>query len=349
MRKFCRIVSIKGSSPPSDIQYQYINMASRKSKTAIVSGACSGIGLALTKHMLAKEDVQWRVVLADIRPEAWESVSSSLDGTRTKYVKTDVASWEDDAALFKEAYNWETPGFPTRRIDFFAANAGTGDKEFVLQPFDLDEEPQKPNTVCMDVNITSVLYGLKLFIHYARKTKRDLASSPGEFKSFNPKVVITASCVGQYPFPIAPQYTASKHACVGFTRSVGEPLLRHENIAVNCIMPAFVATPIIPGRLNELWPKEYITPLSTMCRAYDELIDVDGKVKQDGKSDGKNGVLKTAQSVECVVERLFYRTHVPPADESQAFLLRESTEDGLWGTAIKEAAAQRAGMGGLST
>lgn len=317
-------------------------MPSRPSKTAIVTGACSGIGLALTKHLLAKDDVNWRVVLADIRPQAWEAIQSSLDCTRTKFIATDVASWDDNVALLKEAYDWETPGFPTHRIDFFAANAGTGDKEHVLQPFDLDAEPSKPNTLCMDVNITSVIYELKLFIHYSRKTKRELSSAPESLKLFNPKMVITASCVGQYPFPIAPQYTASKHACVGFTRSVGEPLLRHENIAVNCIMPAFVATPIIPGRLSEIWPKEYLTPLSTMCRAYDELADVAGSVTQDGKSDGKDGEVKRGQSVECVVDRLYYRTHVPPADESQAFLLRESTEDGLWGKAIKEALGERA-------
>lgn len=317
-------------------------MAPKQSKTAIVTGACSGIGLVLTKHLLAKEDVNWRVVLADIRPEAWEAIKSSLNNTRTKFIATDVASWDDNATLFKEAYNWETPGFPTNRIDFFAANAGTGDKEHILQPFDLDAEPSKPNTLCMDVNVISVLYGLKLFVHYSRKTKRDLSSSPEDLNLFNPKVVITASCVGQYPFPIAPQYTASKHACVGLTRSVGEPLLRHENIAVNCIMPAFVATPIIPGRLSEMWPKGYLTPLSTMCRAYDELTDVEGRVVQDGKSDGKDREVKSGQSVECVIDRLYYRTHVPPADESQAFLLRESTEDGLWGKAIREAMGEAA-------
>jgi len=322
-------------------------MAAKTRKTAIITGACSGIGLALTKHLLAKSDVEWRVVLADIRPEAWEEVKSSLDANRVKFIKTDVAVWEDDAHLFKEAYNWETEGFPQHRIDFFAANAGTGDKEHVLQPFDLDEEPQKPNTLCMDVNITAVLYGLKLFVHYARKTKRELAQSdsakgaaPTQQPPFNPKMVITASCVGQYPFSIAPQYAASKHACVGLARSVGDPLLRHENIAVNCIMPAFVATPIIPGRLAQMWPQEYLTPLSTMCRAYDELADVDGKVVQDGKSDGKDGVVKVGQSVECVIDKLYYRTHVPPADESQAFLLKESGHDGLWAKAIAERMAE---------
>jgi hypothetical protein len=106
---------------------------------------------------------------------------------------------------------------------------------------------------------------------------------------------------------------------------------------VNCIMPAFVLTNIIPAPLAKAWPKDYVTPLGTMMRAYDELIEVEGKVVGDGKSDGVNGIVKTAMSVECVVERLFYRTHVPPADESQAFLVAEAGEDGLWGRGLKEA------------
>lgn len=313
------------------------NQTSPRLKTAIVTGGCSGIGLALVQHLLAKQDQRWRVILADIRQEAYEAISSSLDKDRTLFIHTDVASWDDNANLFKKTWEWESNGASSHCIDFFAANAGTADKEFVGQEFDLEAEPQKPNLLCMDVCTTSVIYGLKLFIHYARKTRQSLQDPSG----FNPKVVITASCVGQYPFAIAPQYAAAKHACVGYTRSVGDSLLRHDNIAVNCIMPAFVATNMVPKPLVDLWPKEYLTPLSTMLRAYDELIDVQGKVNQDGKSDGEDGKVKTAKSVECVIDRLFYRTSVGPADKSQAFLLNEATEDGIWGVGLKAALEER--------
>jgi 15-hydroxyprostaglandin dehydrogenase (NAD) len=298
-------------------------------KTAIVTGGCSGIGLALVHHLLGKQDQKWRVVIADIRQDAYEAISSTLDKERTLFVHTDVANWDDNANLFKKAYEWETKGTSNKRIDFFAANAGIADREIVGEQYDLDADPQKPNTVCMDVCITSVIFGLKLFIHYARKTKRDLQDS-----SFHPKVVITASCVGQYPFPIAPQYSAAKHACVGYTRAVGDSLYEHDDITVNCIMPAFVLTNIVPKPLVELWPKEYVTPLSTMMRAYDELIDIEGRVSRDGKSDGEDGKVKTAKSVECVIDKLFYRTHVAPADQSQAFLVTEATERGVWGKGL---------------
>jgi 15-hydroxyprostaglandin dehydrogenase (NAD) len=158
-------------------------------KTAIITGACSGMGLSLTEHLLSLPSSPWRIVMADIQPPP---SSLQLDMNRALYVKVDVSSWADNAALFKAAYNW--PGDANGRIDFLAANAGTADKESVYGEFDLDAEPEMPNLKCVEVNLLSVFYALKLFIHYARKARRDLKGG----EAFNPKMVITASCVGQY-------------------------------------------------------------------------------------------------------------------------------------------------------
>lgn len=302
-------------------------MSLSPTKTALVTGGCSGIGLALVQHLLAKTDTKWNVVIADINEASYQALSKDLDLSRTTFILSDVSSWDSHAALFKKAFEWA----PNRRIDFFAANAGIADREAIVGgDYDLDTEPQKPNLQCIDVDLYGVLYGLKLFVHYTRKSKK--ASS----EEFYPKMVITASCVGQYPFAVAPQYAAAKAGCISLTRSTGIPALKHEGIAINCIMPAFVVTNIIPEYLASNWPKEYHTPLGTMMRAYDELIEVEGKVAQDGISDGQDGVVKTAMSVECVVDRLFYRTHVPPPDESQEFMVREATEDGMWGKGLKD-------------
>lgn len=300
-------------------------------KTALVTGGCSGIGLALVQHLLAKKDTKWNVIIADTNEKAYQAIYKDLDTSRTVFIPTDVSSWDSHAALFKKAFEWA----PNQRVDFFAANAGIVDKEVMIGPvsdYDLDAEPQKPNLSCLNVDLYGVLYGLKLFIYYTRKAKQ---ASPTDF---HPKMVITASCVGQYPFAVAPQYAAAKAACVNLTRSTGIPALKHEGIAINCIMPAFVITNIMSEYLSTNWPKEYVTPLGTMMRAYDELIEVDGKVVGDGKSDGKDGVVKTAMSVECVLDRLFYRTHVEPPDESQGYLVKEATEDGMWGKGLKDEA-----------
>ena len=153
-------------------------------KTALITGACSGIGLAVTRHLLSKH---WSVILADIRPEAYEGIKASLPPHHT-YIQTDVSSWESQASLFSQAYT--SSG---ERIDFFHANAGIADRESLLQPWDLDAEPTKPNLTCLDVNVVGVMYGLKLFVHYARKTRRTVSGFEG-------KMLITASGAGQYPY-----------------------------------------------------------------------------------------------------------------------------------------------------
>ena len=66
--------------------------------------------------------------------------------------------------------------------------------------------------------------------------------------------------------------------------------------------------PHIPPQLLAQWPKEHITLLSTILQAFDELTDASGRVKRDGKSSGKDGVVKSGCAVECLVDELFYRT-----------------------------------------
>jgi hypothetical protein len=78
-----------------------------------------------------------------------------------------------------------SPPSSTKRIPgrtvvsaFFAANAGIADNEALLQPFDLDADPVKSNLSCIEVDLLAVFYGLKLFIHFMRKARRDLAKPP---------------------------------------------------------------------------------------------------------------------------------------------------------------------------
>jgi 15-hydroxyprostaglandin dehydrogenase (NAD) len=311
-----------------------VSVSSPTSKHAIVTGGASGIGLSLVKHLLKKPE--WKIIVADIRPEAWKAVQSSLDSERTIFVQTDVTSWESQVALFKKAEEWSQG-----RIDFFAANAGIADKDSFYAPTDLEKEPQKPNMICVDVCETAVFYGLQLMIYYTRKTNQALKASSDSPAAFNPKMVITASCAGLYVFPLAPQYNAAKHAVVALARSVGPALLAMDNLAVNCICPAFVATPLMPDSMTSIWPKEYLTPYETMLRAYDELIDDNGGVQQDGKSDGEDGVVKTGRSVECALDKLYYRKPVDFADESQKFLIEDAHKpDGLWMQGSRKAVAE---------
>ncbi|KAL3426703.1 cytochrome P450 oxidoreductase [Phlyctema vagabunda] len=254
---------------------------------AIVTGGASGIGLAVAQHLLSKD---YRVVIADINKNEGEIVATRL-GINTIFQQTDVSSFQDQRALFDRAFTWGG-----NRLDFFAANAGVDDRQSLYQvQEELDENglPRELNLKALRVDLDAVFQGIWLFKHYARK-----GSNPGG------KVVITSSAAGLYPMATNPQYTAAKHALVGLTRSCG-PVFLQENITVNCICPAFVPTNLCPPHVRDLFPREHITPMTTVIKAFDIFLD----------SHDMSG-----ETVELTLDELHFRKQPDYPNESQKWL-----------------------------
>src|SRR4051812_28654689 len=153
------------------------------SKVALITGGCSGIGLALAKHLLSKG---WDVVLADLKTPTWDE---DLHIERTLYIETDVTSFDDQLDLFSTAFNWHG------RIDFAALNAGVADKDDIFGSISLSAAPIKPDMSTFEIDLFAVYYGIKIFAHYAARNP-----VPGG------KIVVTASAAGFYPNPGLPQY-----------------------------------------------------------------------------------------------------------------------------------------------
>lgn len=146
---------------------------------ALITGGASGIGLALTKHLLGQG---WKVVIADISEETGKALEREL-GSSTSFVRADVTSYSDQIAMFKHAFTWGE-----NRLDFFAANAGVDDRQDMhMSAEDLDEngDPKPLNLTTMDVDLTAVIQGCWIYKHYARKN----AKRGG-------KIVITSSIAG---------------------------------------------------------------------------------------------------------------------------------------------------------
>ena len=57
-------------------------------------------------------------------------------------------------------------------------------------------------------------------------------------------IVVSASLAGLVPSPADPIYTLTKHAVIGFVRSVA-PQLEERGIRINAVAPGFVETPLI--------------------------------------------------------------------------------------------------------
>lgn len=254
---------------------------------ALVTGASSGIGLALTQHLLAKG---YAVVMADVNPP-----KEALPGT--KFIKTDVSSWDAQAACFSSAFTWHS------RLDLVALNAGMDDRDDIFNSISSDSArpPAAPNMQTFAVNMYGPYYGCKLAAHYMTLNK----PLPGG------KIVITASSAGLYALPIIPQYTATKHALVGLTRSLA-PVAKQVNITINAICPALVATGLAPPGLMDAFTDDMITPMSTIMRSFDELGDLDNVQKEGWRQGGHTG-----QIVECSLGNLYYRKEIEKADQGQ--------------------------------
>ncbi|KEF60605.1 uncharacterized protein A1O9_02166 [Exophiala aquamarina CBS 119918] len=241
------------------------------SRVALVTGGCSGIGLALVKHLLAKA---WNVVIADIAPPKQDA---DLPAERTLYVRTDVSSFDEQAELFAKAFKWHG------RLDFAALNAGIEDRDDIFGTIDPSTPPSKPDMSTFEVDLLAVYYGIKLFAHYAAQNP-----VPGG------KIVATASAASLYPAPWLPQYAAAKHGVVGLVRSLA-PIAAPHNITINSICPAMVVTNIDPS-ISQRFPERLRTDMSVVMKAFDELTD---------ESLGHTG-----QAVEACAEGLYYRNCV---------------------------------------
>ncbi|KAL1649473.1 hypothetical protein SLS58_001529 [Diplodia intermedia] len=273
---------------------------------AIITGASSGIGLALTQHLLSKS---WDVVLLDLNPPP---ASASLPPAHHLFIQTDVSSWPSQAAAFARAHAWR------QRLDLAALNAGIDDRDSIFPllaagpPITASSPPPtEPNTATFAVNLLGVYAGVKLFAHYA-----SIPIIPGVANRPTPSIVVTASAAGLYPLPAVPQYTATKHALVGLVRALA-PDAAAAGFAVNAVCPDMVPSNLAPPGLMEAYPDAAKTPMATMMRAYDELLGFVGD-DDDGTGTGmpRRRPPQNGKVVEVVVGDVIYRE--PPVPNAKA-------------------------------
>lgn len=146
---------------------------------AVVTGAASGIGLALTKHLISRG---YLVAMADYNKAEGEKQSAEL-GPNTLFKHTDVSSYTDQAALFKTAFEWGGG-----RLDVLCSNAGIDDTQSLYGTGSSVEEggaPEPLDLKTIRVNLDAPIWGVWLFKHFARQN-----AVPGG------KVIITSSAAG---------------------------------------------------------------------------------------------------------------------------------------------------------
>ena len=162
-------------------------------KVAVVTGGCSGIGLA-TVRRFAEEGAM--VVIGDLNDALGAQVAQEVAGT---YVHTDVASKEDVDRLFKTAV--DTYG----KLDIAFNNAGISppDDDSILDT-DLDAWRR-----VQEVNLTSVYLCCKAALPYM------LAQKSGSIINTASFVAVMGAATSQI------SYSASKGGVLSMTRELG--------------------------------------------------------------------------------------------------------------------------------
>jgi NAD(P)-dependent dehydrogenase (short-subunit alcohol dehydrogenase family) len=206
-------------------------------RAAIVTGASSGIGLAIAR-VLGEEG--FAVTMSARRPDKLEGAVQGLaaEGYDVQAVAGNVAS-EDDIKRVVDAHS-ERYG----RLDVLVNNAGVG----IGAP--VGEIDTKRLDMQLDINIRSIIL-------FYRECAAMLRAAGAEHK--RAIVVNTASIAGKHGEAWLSVYSAAKHAVVGWTDSMNRELAT-EGIRSTALCPAFVDTPMTDFVKGHVAAEDMIRP-----------------------------------------------------------------------------------------
>jgi 3-hydroxybutyrate dehydrogenase len=197
-----------------------------KSKTAVITGSTSGIGLAIARA-LAKEGTA--IVLNGFGPaDEIETTRAGLErefGIRAIYSPADMSKPDEIAQMIRLAE--ETFG----GFDILVNNAGI---QFVSP---IEDFPVEKWDQIIAINLSSAFHAIR-------------AAVPGMKARGWGRIINTASAHSLVASPFKAAYVAAKHGIAGLTKTVALELAT-SGITVNCISPGYVWTPLVERQIPD--------------------------------------------------------------------------------------------------
>jgi NAD(P)-dependent dehydrogenase (short-subunit alcohol dehydrogenase family) len=211
-------------------------------RVALVTGGASGIGKATVERFTAEGA---RVCVVDFDAKGGRAVADANQGA---FVEADAG----DPAHVDHAF--ETCERELGGVDIAYLNAGIalGQGDIVSLS---DDEYRR----IMRVNVDGVVFG-------ARAAIRAMTRRGGG------AIVATSSLAGIIPFPPDPVYDLSKHAVVGFIRSIA-PTLAPLGITANTVNPGMTDTNILSEEQKKMFESVNF-PLMPASQIADAVLQI---------------------------------------------------------------------------
>ncbi len=179
-------------------------------RVALVTGGASGIGEAVVRRLVSEGAA---VASFDLQPDAADGIFG-LAGDVSKSADVDAAVRRAEAELGP--------------LDVLVCSAGVpGDS---LPSLEISDEEWRR---VLAINADGVFFCNR-------------AAAPGMVERGYGRIVNVASIAGKEGNPMAAAYSASKAAVIALTKAIGKDLAR-TGVAVNCVAPAVIETPILDG------------------------------------------------------------------------------------------------------
>lgn len=258
-------------------------MKDLKGRTAVITGAGSGIGRSIA-HALARAGVN--VVVADLHGDTAKTVSDEVKalGVDAIPVTVDVAQHASVTAMADAAYA------RFGKVDILVNNAGV-----TWRPFrPVTEATMADWKFMIDVNLWGVIHGLDVFL--PRMSKQ-----PGE-----KHIVNTSSLAGVWAVKGHTPYSATKAAVTGLSESMASEL-EDQGFGVTILHPAMVKTNVVANSESQRAADE-----RGEGRKFTPIVDK----RMDGLVGGYMDPAAVGEMVRDAIQRnqLYLHTH-PLTDE----------------------------------
>jgi 3-oxoacyl-[acyl-carrier protein] reductase len=185
-------------------------------RTALVTGAARGIGLAIARRLAAGGA---RVALLDLDRAETEAVALAIGGD-TLAIAADVTRSADvDAAVSRVVAQWS-------RLDVLVNNAGITGRSFPI--WELRDEDWAR---VIDVDLSAVFYCCRAAV------KVMLRQGSG-------RIVNIASIAGKEGNPTLVPYSSAKAGVIGLTKALAKEVATR-GVLVNAVAPAVIGTELL--------------------------------------------------------------------------------------------------------